>query len=118
MRSALWDSDSFVLFLEHFMKSIDTSIPTILLLDNASYHHSRMSEAALADFEEKRLITFWLPPYCSELNRIERFWGYLKNFACANKFFGSLSELRDSVVRCLNFQNDLTSSQRLLFLNS
>ncbi len=96
------NTDAFVEFLEHFMNTIDTSIPTVLLLDNASYHHSKLTEATLAFFEKDGLISFWLPPYCSNLNFIERFWGYLKSFACPNKLFESLSDLVDSVDQFLN----------------
>jgi len=112
------NTNAFIRFLEHFMASIDTSIPTVLLLDNASYHHSRDSEAALAFFENDRLIPCWLPPYCSDLNPIERFWGYLKSFACANKLFASVSELIASARRCLDIQNNLDDSQRFLFLKT
>lgn len=109
---------SFIRFLEHFMASIDTSIPTVLLLDNASYHHSRDAEAALAFFEDDNLIPCWLPPYCSNLNPIERFWGHLKSIACANKLFTSTAELVSSARRCLDIQNTIGASERFLFLNT
>ena len=110
------NTDAFIQFLEHFMTTIDSSLPTVLLLDNASYHHSRAAEATLAFFEDDGLISCWLPPYCSDLNPIERFWGHLKGFACANTLFSSVSELVRSVALCLTNQNDFSSSDRFLFL--
>ncbi|MEZ4706712.1 MAG: transposase [Caldilineaceae bacterium] len=56
-----------------------------LVMDNASYHHSAAAEATLAFFEDDGLIPCWLPPHCSNLNPIERFWWHLKDFAFANK---------------------------------
>lgn len=108
----------FLLFLEHFMQSVDSTKPVVLLLDNASYHHSDEAEAMLAFFEEDGLIAYWLPPYCSDLNPLERFWEHLKAFACANKLFTSISALLDSARTCLRHQNDFASPYRLLFLNT
>ncbi len=112
------NTDAFIHFLEHFMATIDPSLPTVLLLDNASYHHSYAAEAALACFEDDGLISCWLPPYCSDLNPIERFWGHLKSFACANKLFASVTELVASARRCLDNQNNFVATERFLFLNT
>lgn len=109
---------SFLLFLEHLMRAGDTTRPVVLLLDNASYHHSAEAEAMLAFFEDDGLLPCWLPPYCSELNPIERFWAHLKAFACANKLFVSVSALVDSARFCLRIQNDVASPDRFLFLNT
>lgn len=112
------NSEAFLSFLEALMPQVSASLPVVLVLDNASYHHSATAEAALACFEDDGLIPCWLPPYCSDLNLIERFWEHLKAFACANKLFASVRALLDSVRRCLVAQNDFTSSDRLLFLKT
>lgn len=109
---------AFVCFLEHLMQAVDPTKPLVLLLDNASYHHSQEAEAMLAFFEDDGLIACWLPPYCSDLNPIERFWAHLKAFACANKLFSSVSALVASARSCLLMQNDLASAHRFLFLNT
>jgi putative transposase len=109
---------SFVHFLEHFMTRVDPTTPVVLVLDNASYPHSQAAEAMLAFYEDKGLIACWLPPYCSDLNPIERFWAHLKAFACANKLFAAVSELVDSARPCLLMQNDLACPDRFLFLNT
>jgi len=62
------DTTAFLCFLEHLMRSLDSTKPVVLVLDNASYHHSAEAEAMLAFFEDDGLIACWLPPYCSELN--------------------------------------------------
>jgi len=111
-------TDAFLCFLEHFMRSVQTDKPIVLVLDNASYHHSAVAEAALACFEDDGLVPCWLPPYCSSCNLIERFGGFLKSKACANKLFASVSALLAAVTTCLHQQNDLAFPERSLFLKS
>lgn len=100
------------------MALLDLTKPIVRVLDNASYHPSKEAKAPLAFYEDDGLIACWLPPYCSDLNPIERFWLHLKGFACANKLFASVSALVDSVRLCLLNQNDRTGSNRFLFLNT
>ena len=64
---------SFCHFLEHFMTQVESDKPICFVLDNASYHHSIVSQATIAFFDD-RAIPIWLPTYCSNLNPIERFW--------------------------------------------
>lgn len=114
MPAAQKNSLSFCLFIEHLMQAVPDDRPIVLVLDNASYHHSHVSKAMLAYFEERSLL-FWLPPYCSELNPIERFWRHLKETACANRLFKEITELLDSVDKVLAIQNDLHHPDRFLF---
>ena len=85
--------------------------PIVMVLDNASYHHSAIANAGYAVFEEQ-LLPLFLPPYCSDLNPIERFWRHLKDSACANKLFPSMDTLVDSVLTNLNHQNDQQNPSR------
>lgn len=105
---------SFCEFLEHLMNSVDTDRPIVYVLDNASYHHSHVSRAVMAYFEDQSLPV-WLPPYCSDLNPIERFWKHLKEKACANRLFRDIQEIIDLVEKVLVSQNDLASNERFLF---
>lgn len=105
---------SFCLFIEYLMQFVPDDRPIVLVLDNASFHHSRVSEALLAYFEDRSMV-FWLPPYCSDLNPIERFWRHLKESACANRLFKAIQDMVDSVDKVLAIQNDLTHSDRFLF---
>lgn len=114
MTCAKKNSIAFCAFIEHLMQSVPEGRPVVLVMDNASYHHSQMSEAMLAFFED-RSMTLWLPPYCSDLNPIERFWRHLKDKACANRLFKLIDEVIDSVEKVLAIQNDLSHSDRFLF---
>lgn len=101
------NSGTFCQFIEQLMAEVPAERPMVLVLDNASYHHSHVSEAMLAYFED-RLLLFWLPPYCSDMNPIERFWRHLKDTACANRLFRHIQEVIDSVDKVLSIQNDMT----------
>jgi transposase len=109
------NSDAFITFLEHLLVEQHPTGRCILVLDNAPYHVSRMSRAALSLFEH-RVLLIWLPPYCAlELNPIERFWRHLKDQICVNKLFPSLPELVEAVETELKRQNDLSNESRFRF---
>ena len=86
----------------------------VLVMDNVSYHKSAAVLAALSLFEH-RLLVIWLPPYCPELNLIERYWKYLKDLACANKLHNCIEEVLASAEYFLSQQNILSSNLRLSF---
>lgn len=111
------NSLTFCHFLEHLMQMVTSDKPIVYVLDNASYHHSQLAKAMIAYFED-RAWAFWLPAYCSDLNPIERFWKHLKEKACANCLFQTMTEVVDSVDKVLSSQNDFLSSERFLFQNS
>jgi hypothetical protein len=53
-------SEAFSAFLEKLIQHHVGERPLVLVLDNASIHHSRASQAALAVFED-RLLPLFLP---------------------------------------------------------
>ena len=108
------NSTSFSAFIHQLMATAPTDRPVVIVMDNASYHHSKMSQAVLALYEN-RATTSWLPPYCSDLNPIERFWRHLKEKACSNRLFKAIEEMIDSVDKVLHVQNNLSHSDRFLF---
>jgi len=63
-----------------------------LVCDNARYHHTKAVQAFLAE-HAAQITVFWLPPYCPDLNLIERVWGHLKRTALANVLFRSIHDL-------------------------
>ena len=86
----------------------------VLIMDNVSYHKSAAVLAALSLFEH-RLLVIWLPPYCPELNLIERYWKHLKELACVNKLHDSMDDVLASAEYMLTQQNDSSSVFRLSF---
>ena len=61
-------------------------------------------------FEHRLLI--WLPPYCSDLNPIERFWRLLKDRACVKKLLDNIDDVVKSVEKTIASQNAPTDNFR------
>ena len=108
------NAETFCDFLAYLLTFLPDDRPVVLVLDNASIHHSHLAEAMLAYLED-RFIVYWLPKYCSELNSIERFWRHLKTLACSDYCFATLAQLPASVQQTLDNQNAPSHPDRLLF---
>lgn len=108
------NSESFITFLEHLLLECYATQKIVLIMDNASYHKSKASLAALSLFED-RVRVVWLPTYCPFLNPIERFWLHMKTLACANKLYKSIQDLIYGVERTMSHQNDLSCPDRFVF---
>lgn len=109
------NSDAFCRFMDYLLTERFPDEKIVLVMDNASFHHSGKSRAMLSLFEQ-RLLLFWLPPYCStELNPIERFWKHLKGQVCVNVLYPSLDDLIEAVEMELGRQNESDYSERILF---
>ncbi len=63
----------------------------ILIMDGAGWHKSK----GLVIPRNIQIII--IPPYCPELNPVERLWKYIKDNTIKNKVFETLSELEDMV---------------------
>lgn len=108
------NSQAFIEFIEYLFVECYPTGRIVLVMDNVSYHKSAAVLAALSLFEHRVLI-IWLPPYCPELNLIERYWKHLKDLACANKLHHSIEEVVLSAEYMLSQQNDPASPLRLTF---
>lgn len=105
------NSEGMVTWLEHLMLACYPTEFVVLVMDNASIHRSKMTQAAIALFEH-RLLVVYLPPYASQLNPIERYWRHLKDQICANKLHPDLDTLCDEVVKEFKRQNDAEYENR------
>ena len=54
------------------------SRPTVLVLDNATVHRSKLVQAKRREWKQKGLRLLFLPPYCPHLNLIETLWRQVK----------------------------------------
>lgn len=107
------NSATFIGFLEELLVKQYPTRRVVVVMDNASYHKSASSLAALSLFEH-RVMLIWLPPYCSDLNPIEGFWLHLKDLACANKLQDKIEDVVSSAEKILNEQNSVASDLRFL----
>ena len=54
--------------------------PTVVILDNASYHKSKKFKANLSKWYNRGLTLMYLPPYSPQLNIIEILWKFMKYY--------------------------------------
>jgi len=54
--------------------------PTVVILDNASYHKSKKFKEHLPKWFNRGLTLLYLPPYSPELNIIEILWKFMKYY--------------------------------------
>ena len=85
----------------------------ILVLDNASYHTAAVVRNYLAELNSI-FEMIWLPPYCPELNDIERIWKYLKGASLANYDFGQAATLQEAIVEAFEELNTSTETELTL----
>jgi transposase len=83
----------FQVFLEQFSRQYSEDIH-IIQLDNAAFHTT--GKLVLPP----NVIFFFQPPYCPEVNPIERFWRFLKD-DLGGAIFDSLEQLKEKVGNIL-----------------
>jgi transposase len=89
------NTDCMNAFLEHFTAFLgDEQI--ILIMDGAAWHKSKSLKVP------KNIEILILPPYCPELNPVERLWLYIKQNTIKNKVFSTLQELKEVIYEFMN----------------
>lgn len=101
--------EDFIAFLEHLLVVYPTQ-SVVLVVDNYSSHTAGLVKAWLAEHERLRLL--YLPKHCSHLNPVEPIWLQLKNTVAANRLYGSMQHLLDSITQ---FFNNMSHEQALLW---
>jgi transposase len=87
------DKGNSTTFKKHLRKVVKAfnGKKIILILDNVRYHHAKK----LAPFLEKHkdhLELLFLPPYCPDLNPIERVWWFMRKKITHNRYLESLTQ--------------------------
>ena len=70
------NSDLTIAFIDDFCERMQD--PSIIVLDNATIHHSDMFKQKIEEWEESGLFIFYLPRYSPHLNLIETLWRKIK----------------------------------------
>lgn len=94
------DSAAFIAFLD---KLVETSknAPLTLVLDNAGYHKSTAVKAWFAR-HRATVTVLSLPPYCPELNLIERVWRALKHHLACHRYWNDVESLKQRTTYLLD----------------
>ena len=87
------DSECYQLFLDQFSQAYPDSL-NILPVDNGAFHKAKA--LVIPD----NIILLFQPPYCPELNPIERLWQHLKK-AWRWALFKNLTQLQTQVDKLI-----------------
>lgn len=86
--------EDFLAFLEHLLVVYPTG-SIILIVDNFSSHTAHIVQEWLVQHSCVQL--YYLPKYCSHLNPVEHIWRQLKGKLAADRLYGSIEVLLDTV---------------------
>ena len=81
------NSEIFIKFISDFAAKL--TLPTVLILDNASWHKSKETKAMFSTWQKQGLFIYFLPPRCPHLNLIETLWRKIKYEWLFNRDFYS-----------------------------
>lgn len=85
-------------FLEGVAASCTPESLTVVVMDNAGFHKSKLVQQKRPSWEERGLFLRFLPPYCPFLNLIEGLWKRLKAFLLPRRCYASVTDLQQAVV--------------------
>ncbi len=74
---------------------------TVVVQDNGSLHTNNASRAKFSEWEKKGLYIFFLPKYCSQMNRIENEWQFLKLQGLGGQIFEDEYDLAVAVMEAI-----------------
>jgi transposase len=94
------DSDMVISCIDDFVKTIKGK--TVIVMDNASIHHSKKFNAKLGEWITKGLRIFHLSPYSPHLNIIETLWRKIKYKWLKPEDYDSWETLIRAVEKILN----------------
>lgn len=93
-------SDTVVEAFDEFSKQLKK--PTVVVLDNASFHKSKIFKENIAKWSNRGLTLLYLPPYSPELNIIEILWRFIKYHWIEMSAFQGYLNMKEYVQRMLS----------------
>lgn len=90
---------NFIIFLEELLSTYLEKV-IYVMLDNASYHRSKLVNEWLDT--HKRIQLIYLPPRSPQLNPVEKMWWWLKGKVAANRTWDKLAVLKEACQRELS----------------
>ena len=88
--------------IERFCQQLSPEKPTVLVLDNAAMHHSRLFQANLDAWQKRGLYIFYLPKYSPHLNIAETYWRKAKYEWLKPTDYGSFAKYRKKIKHIFN----------------
>ncbi|WP_236264271.1 IS630 family transposase [Dysgonomonas sp. Marseille-P4677] len=88
-------------YLDLFNEAI--SKKTVIVLDNAPIHRSKLFKSKIIQWQKQDLYIFFLPPYSPELNKIEILWRFIKYKWLPLDAFLNFQNLKDHLNDILHY---------------
>ena len=95
------NTEAMSVFLKEFAQQYPGENIT-LVMDGAGWHKAKKLHIPT------NIKIVFLPPYCPELNPVERFWLHIKKELLRNKIYDSLDHLKDATCSLLKDTSPLT----------
>ena len=70
------NAELLMAFIDDFVSRIRE--PSVLVIDNAPFHHAKILKEKMKEWAEKGLTIWFLPSYSPHLNKIEILWRKIK----------------------------------------
>ena len=93
-------SETVIEVFDDFTKQLTK--PTVVVLDNASFHKSAKFKEKIAKWANRGLTLLYLPPYSPELNIIEIVWKFIKYHWMEMSAYQSYNSMKEYVQRMLD----------------
>lgn len=93
-------SDTVIAAFDAFSQQLKK--PTVVVLDNASFHKSKIFKDNIAKWSNRGLTLLYLPSYSPELNIIEMLWRFIKYHWMEMSAFESYTNMKAYVQRMLS----------------
>lgn len=93
-------SSDIIACIDSFVQSIKKR--TILVLDNAPIHRSKLFKSKVEKWKEQDLYIYFLPPYSPQLNKIEILWRFIKYQWLPFDAFVNFKNLKERLENVLN----------------
>jgi putative transposase len=85
----------------------ETGKLTVVVQDNSPIHKSQEVRASWSRWAKQGLLLFFLPPYCSDMNDIERQWHQLKSHEIAGQMFDNEYDLAMTVIQGMENRSEI-----------
>ena len=89
------DSELFIKYVNNFITHIDQL--TVIVLDNASWHKSKLTKSMFEEWERQGLYFLFLPARTPHLNKIETLWRKIKYEWLTIRDYRSVSTLKRKI---------------------
>jgi len=109
------NTELMVSYLTHIREQNKDAETIYAVLDNAGYNKSYEVRNVA---QSLRIELIYLPPYCPNLNLIERLWKYFKKKVTKNRYYQTFEEFYYMVTLFFrNIMTDIDNLKSLLTLN-